>query len=400
VARHYRGCLNPPTCSQWDHNYNWWDATGTYPTNPYDGYGHGTHISGTMVGDDGGSNQIGMAPGAQTIHCKNMTDGGSGNDGTLSECFEWDLAPWDLNGLNPDPAMAPDAINNSWGYWGGNDPEFKDEIQALHAAGILVEVSAGNEGSGCYSLRSPGDYWEVLTTGSVNHFGSFPGTITGFSSRGPSDLDGDYFPDIMAPGESVRSSLPGNSYAAWSGTSMAGPHATALVGLMWSANPGLRGQVEATIDIIRGTAVPLTGQHGSNCGGDYTVGPNNDWGMGTIDSLAAVTAVSGPSILVQNIEMRIFEPAPDWFIVLSFVRIIDEDGAPVEGATVDVEWTLPWGQTRVGQKDTNANGWAWFSAFSWQSGTYQVCVTGVGKAGFVYDPDQNWETCDSIPTPP
>ena len=99
IARHYRGCIDPPACTTWDHNYNWWDATDTYPTNPYDGYGHGTHTTGTMVGDDGGTNQIGVAPGAQTVHCKNMTDGGSGSDATFTSCFQWDLAPWDLSGL-------------------------------------------------------------------------------------------------------------------------------------------------------------------------------------------------------------------------------------------------------------------------------------------------------------
>ncbi len=303
IARHYRGCLNPPTCTSWDHNYNWWDATNTYPTNPYDGHGHGTHTTGTMVGDDGGTNQIGMAPGAQTVHCKNMTNSGSGSDATFTECFEWDLAPWDLNGLNPRPDLAPDAVNNSWGYWGGNQNQFRDEIQALHAAGVLVEVSAGNEGPSCATLRSPGDYHEVLTTGSVNHANPYPGTITGFSSRGPSDLDPTppyYFPDIMAPGQNIRSCLPGNNYGSWNGTSMAGPHATGLVGLIWSAAPSLQGDVETTIQLIRDTAVPLTGQGGSNCGGDYTNGPNNDWGHGTIDALAAVQAamaLEGKAIL-------------------------------------------------------------------------------------------------------
>ena len=200
IARHYRGCQNPPTCTSWEHNYNWWDATGTYRTNPYDGHGHGTHTTGTMVGDDGGTNQIGVAPGAQTIHCKNMTDSGSGSDATFTTCFQWDLAPWDLNGQNANPAMAPDAINNSWGYSGGNNPIFRDEIQALHAAGILVEVSAGNEGPGCATLRSPSDYWEVLTTGSVNHTAPFPGSLTGFSSRGPSACDGTVYPELVAPG--------------------------------------------------------------------------------------------------------------------------------------------------------------------------------------------------------
>lgn len=275
-----------------DHNYNWWDATNTYPTVPNDGHGHGTHTSGTMVGDDGATHQIGMAPGADLIHCKNMDNFGSGIDAWFIECFQWDLAPWDLSGANPDPDMAPDAVNNSWGYYGGNVPTFQDEIAALQAAGVAVEVSAGNEGSGCGSLRSPGDYLDVITTGSVQHSsGILPGTITGFSSRGPSDLHpGEYFPDIMAPGENINSSLPGGGYSGptWSGTSMSGPHVTGLIGLMWSASPALQGNVTETYDIIHDTAIRLVGQNGSNCGGDYTVGPNNDWGYGTIDALAAV----------------------------------------------------------------------------------------------------------------
>jgi subtilisin family serine protease len=273
-----------------DHNYNWWDATGTYPTVPNDGHGHGTHTTGTMVGDDGGTNQIGMAPGARTIHCKNMDNGGSGEDVTFTTCFQWDLAPWDLNGQNPRPDLAPDDINNSWRYFGGNIPIFMDEIAALQSAGILVEVSAGNEGNECQTLGSPSDYGNVLTTGSVNHEGgSLPGTLTWFSSRGPSFLTSEYIPDIMAPGENIRSSVPGGGYeGGWSGTSMSGPHVTGLIGLMWSANPGLRGLITETQQIILQTAVPLSGQNGSNCGGDYTTGPNHDWGYGTIDALAAV----------------------------------------------------------------------------------------------------------------
>ncbi len=56
IAPHYRGCLDPPACTTWDHNYNWWDAWGDFPNDPYDDYGHGTHTTGTMVGDDGGEN--------------------------------------------------------------------------------------------------------------------------------------------------------------------------------------------------------------------------------------------------------------------------------------------------------------------------------------------------------
>ncbi len=363
IARHYRGCLNPPTCSSWDHNYNWWDATNTYPTDPYDGHGHGTHTTGTMVGDDGGANQIGVAPGAQTIHCKNMTNGGSGTDDTFTTCFQWDLAPWDLNHQNPRPDLAPDAINNSWGYWGGGQNQFRDEILALHAAGILVEVSAGNEGTACATLRSPGDYQEVLTTGSVDHLGqTFPGIITvaatWSTSRGPSDLDGNYFPDIMAPGNQIRSALPGNQYAYWGGTSMAGPHATALVGLMWSACPSLRGRVEDTIQIIRNTAGPLTGQYGSNCGGNYTVGPNNDWGMGTIHALAAVQAAIANCVGVGYLHGHVRDAVTT---------------NPLESATVTAEWENG-GQW---QDDTDATG---YYTLTLPNGAYTVTATLFGYA--------------------
>src|SRR5690606_16240805 len=62
-------------------------------------------------------------------------------------------------------------------------------------------------------------------------------------------------------------------------------------------SPNIAGDVALTEQIIVDTAVPLTGQGGSNCGGDYTDGPNNDWGFGTMDSLAAVQmaiALGGP----------------------------------------------------------------------------------------------------------
>jgi subtilisin family serine protease len=176
LIRQYRGCLNPPICDQIDHNYNWWDATGTYPTVPNDGNSHGTHTTGTMVGDDGAGNQIGMAPGARMIHCKLMDDNGNATLQTVLDCFQWDLAPWDLDHRNPDPSKAPDTINNSWGATGGGNDSARGAVDALQAAGIVMEFSAGNEGLACQTLRSPGDYQEVLTTGSVNHASAYPGT--------------------------------------------------------------------------------------------------------------------------------------------------------------------------------------------------------------------------------
>jgi len=117
-----------------DHNFNWHDAIDTInPLNmdtitdpwmnpnpcgflsefPCDDHGHGSHTMGTMVGSDS-TNNIGVAPAASWIGCRNM-DRGWGKPSTYTECFEWFLAPTDLEGQNPDPLKAPHVINNSWG---------------------------------------------------------------------------------------------------------------------------------------------------------------------------------------------------------------------------------------------------------------------------------------------
>ena len=65
-------------------------------------------------GDDGAGNQIGVAPGAKWIGCRNM-DQGVGTPATYTECFQFFIAPTDLNGQNPNPTLRPHVMNNSWG---------------------------------------------------------------------------------------------------------------------------------------------------------------------------------------------------------------------------------------------------------------------------------------------
>ena len=229
-----------------NHNYSWHDAIhtgggvcGANAQAPCDDDSHGTHTMGTMVGDDGSTNQIGMAPQAKWIGCRNM-DQGNGTPATYAECFEWFVAPTNLAGLNPDVTKAPHVINNSWGCpvsEGCTDPlVLKTVVENTRAAGIVVVVSAGNAGPGCGSVNDPpGIYDASFSVGATD---SSDG-IASFSSRGAVTVDGSgrLKPDVSAPGVSIRSSVPGGGYGSMSGTSMAGPHVAGHVALLLSAMP-------------------------------------------------------------------------------------------------------------------------------------------------------------------
>ena len=106
-----------------NHDYNWHDSIhtgggscGPNSIQPCDDNGHGTHTMGTAVGDDGSTNQVGMAPGAKWIGCRNMNQG-VGTPATYIECFEFFLAPYPVGGTpaQGDPSKAPHVTNNSWG---------------------------------------------------------------------------------------------------------------------------------------------------------------------------------------------------------------------------------------------------------------------------------------------
>ena len=163
----------------------------------------------------------------------------------------------------------------------------EDAVNNLRAAGIVVVVSAGNDGGrGCSSISNPAAVFAgSFTVGATNSKDS----IARFSSRGPVTIDGSnrMKPDVSAPGVQVLSQLPDSSYAAWNGTSMAGPHVAGLVALMISANPKIAGYVETIEDIIRQQAIPKT-QPWDSCDIDGHAVPNNIYGHGRINALAAV----------------------------------------------------------------------------------------------------------------
>jgi hypothetical protein len=238
-------------------------------------------------------------------------DVGVGMPSTYTECFQFMIAPTDLAGNNPNPALRPHVLNNSWGcpvsegcVTGG---ELETIVNNTQAAGIFVEVSAGNAGPSCSTVSDPpAIYSASFSTGAID----INNALRGFSSRGPST----YYtpnllkPNVSAPGSNVRSTYNSSdtSYTNLSGTSMAGPHVVGTVALLWSARPQLARDIEATKMILQNTANPGVTVGAETCGGiPSTQIPNNSFGYGRVDALAAVTSV--PTACIRTVFSENFD---------------------------------------------------------------------------------------------
>ncbi|WP_158880442.1 S8 family serine peptidase [Amycolatopsis anabasis] len=284
IARQYRGAADGKV----DHAYHWFDPSnvcGNPSTAPCDNIGHGTHVLGTVLGDDGKGNQTGVAPGAKWVAAKGCESDFCSSSALLSS-GQWMLAPTDPSGNNPRPELAPNIVNNSWTGPAAGDPFFQKIVDTWSAAGILPVFAAGNDGPSCRSTRSPGDLSNAYSVGAFDRNNA----IAAFSGRGPGGFGEEIKPDISAPGAQIRSSVPGGGYAEYNGTSMAAPHVAGTAALIWSAAPVLRGQLGISRELVDGAAAPTDDQ---TCGG--TSADNNVWGRGRLDALSALTqAPRGP----------------------------------------------------------------------------------------------------------
>lgn len=343
------------------HVFNWFDPTGVCGASPCDNNGHGTHTMGTMVGDDGGTNQIGVAPGAQWIAAKGCAST-SCSSAHLLAAGQWIAAPTDASGT-PTPSMAPDVVNNSWGG-GRGDTWYQATINAWIAAGIFPMFSAGNSGPGCNTANSPGDNIPAYAIGAYD----INNQIASFSSRGSSGLGANIIkPNASAPGVSVRSSVPTNGYALASGTSMAAPHASGVVALVISAEPSLRGNITSLRSILDTTARDV---NATACGG--TAANNNIFGEGRLDALAAVTLATGgvPPVPPDPPDLKAsFTFTCSSLIILRWCTF---DGSSSLGAITSYSWNFGDGTSGVGQTITHFYG---------SAGTRNVTLTVTDGSG-------------------
>ena len=176
----YRGNLGGGT---FDHNYNWYDPSGVCGSPslaPCDNNGHGTHTMGTMVGDDGAGNQIGVAPapGGSPPRAARATPAPTP---ALLAAGQWIARARPTSPGEPAPGPAPAHREQLVGRRPGSDPWYQATVQAWVAAGIFPAFSNGNSGPGCGTAGSPGDYAERYASGAFD----INGAIATFSSRGP-----------------------------------------------------------------------------------------------------------------------------------------------------------------------------------------------------------------------
>ncbi len=256
-----------------------------HQTAPYDDHGHGTHVAGTIAGGDGPGpfdHDIGIAYNAQIVSAKAFNASGSGSDPDIIACFEYFVT------LKADSGVDIKVVSNSWGSTDGTDTTFLPYVRAWHEFDIVPVFANGNSGPSPSSAGTPGNFPNVIGVGATNSSDN----IASFSSRGPapnqypwndttlwSRPDWNFIkPDISAPGVSVTSSVPGGGYESWNGTSMATPHITGVIALMFEMNPGL--DYSTIYDILTNYGVDHPSQ-----GAPY---PNNDYGWGRVNALLAI----------------------------------------------------------------------------------------------------------------
>ena len=244
---------------------NGWDFVND-DNSVYDAGGdqHGTHVAGTIGGEGGNSSGVvGVNWDVTMIPLKFLgTEGGTTADAIRAIDYLTDLKT--RHGLNIV------ASNNSWGG-GGYSQGLHDAILRAAKANILFVAAAGNESSNNDSVaaypanynttigtstESAASYDSVISVAAITNTGG----LSSFSNFGATSVD------IGAPGSGIWSSVPSNTYANYSGTSMATPHVTGAIALYASLVP--QGTSGATIrQAILGTATPTTSLSGKTTTG-------------------------------------------------------------------------------------------------------------------------------------
>lgn len=183
--------------------------------NPMDGNAHGTHCAGTIGAEhNNGIGVAGVMSDVTLVAVKFLSDEGSGSLADAVVAIDY------ATKLNVD------IMSNSWGG-GGFSQALEDSIKAAKDKGIMFIAAAGNDSSNNDSRPSyPASYQVDNVISVASH--TAQDTISSFSNFGKRSVH------VAAPGSNILSSTPNGEYKVFSGTSMATPHTSGVVGLLLS----------------------------------------------------------------------------------------------------------------------------------------------------------------------
>lgn len=255
--------------------------SGSFSSVFISGNNHGTHVAGITAAKGNNNLKItGVAYDSLIIPVS--------HDLFISSTLSAELA----SGISWAWQIGADVINNSWGDQGGSQYNYVYSTlleNAIEGAmlygrsdrGSVVVFAAGNHGMNGALMDYPATYDDrLLTVGSIGKTG-YRSSDSGYGSK----------LDVVAPGESILSTMPGNMVGYGSGTSMATPHVSGVAALIIAENPQLTR--EDVIRLIQHTAQKISP------GGTYTYFPkdylfpgetwNQEVGYGLVDATAAVT---------------------------------------------------------------------------------------------------------------
>ena len=303
----------------------WRDFIGDKPE-PYDDQGHGTHVAGTIAGGASSGLAIGVAPDAKLIVAKIFSASGSTSTEKILAAMQW-IADPDGDSSTAD---APVICSNSWGGGPGRKV-FLEATKNWVALGIFPSFAAGNSGPGAGTVGTPGGFLEAFAVGATD----LNDQIASFSSRGPVTWDGATFtkPDVSAPGKAVTSAKAGGGYTALSGTSMATPHISGVLALLYQAKPTLT--IAEARELLERT---------SDDQGD--AGKDNTFGAGRANAVAAAQVlVSGSRVssLLTDAGQRAAVRAMMLDVLTPGTVTVGTDRSSMDhvGAAIDAGVTLP-----------------------------------------------------------
>ena len=217
------------------------------------GCSHGTHVAGIAAGSN--STMTGVAPGAKVIAIQVFSELRNPSYCGSASCivaFDSDIIA-DMEYVYNHRGNYPvAAVNLSLG--GGlyasaascdaDNQQTKAVIDELRAVGIATVIASGNE-SASSQIASPGCISTAISVGAT----TATDTVANFSNSAS-------WLSLLAPGTAINSSVPGNAFQSWSGTSMATPHVAGAFAVLRSAAAGA--SVDELLAALAGTGVPVT----------------------------------------------------------------------------------------------------------------------------------------------